>query len=645
MRDRSDVARRHLGVAAALAVVAALASGCASSGAFAEPIPPTPAGRMSLFLNASSEYDDMLNGARGVQRTWLAEHVKRARVYTTFFDDKTAWYPNAYVYVDAFAVYDTRHPDVKNNVQYGIDQDWVLRSAPSARAPKAYINYLCDHPYDPDDTGPREPIRICAQYAADVTNPAWRRWTIDEIRKIFARTPAYRGVFFDDVNWSSGDVENPLVPASDGTGKYLQTTYHRTPNGWTVLTLPEWQGGMRTFLQELRAALDEISGSGPQLGIIPNSPHATAYPGQADNPDIVLGHRVSEAIEMERGFNDNFVAGMSQWGLTRAMRWVDALHDQGRGVVEDVIHDWVDPAQNWDYEGGLVESRDFALAMYFLMNEGRDSVGFPSSTVEAGYWPGWDTDLGQAKGPRYEWEPQPGSGKFLLRRDFTNGFVLVNPPERNVDWATATSTSPIAGSDAVTVDFEQPYRTAGGETVTSTTLTSRRGAVFVGSPSVPAGTMVNHASGPGVLADGSDNQHVWERPYMVNDMAPGLAQQGGTRWKAPSNEAGNFVSLDFGQPRLLTSVRVRWESAATYQVQTSADGVTWSTLARETVLGPGARVSTFRPQGVRHLRVVITAADPDPAQLQQINEIEALGPAHPDEVADRVQLTTSRVAP
>jgi hypothetical protein len=37
------------------------------------------------------------------------------------------------------------------------------------------------------------------------------------------------------------------------------------------------------------------------------------------------------------------------------------------------------------------------------------------------FWPGYQLNLGQASGPRYEW-------KRLLRRDFACGVVLLNQP-------------------------------------------------------------------------------------------------------------------------------------------------------------------------------------------------------------------------
>ena len=64
-------------------------------------------------------------------------------------------------------------------------------------------------------------------------------------------------------------------------------------------------------------------------------------------------------------------------------------------------------------------------------------------------------NLGEAAAPRYAWQN-------LLRRDFSGGMVLLNPP----------------GEPTRTVSLPSPMRDAGGGLVSSVTLAAKSGAVL-----------------------------------------------------------------------------------------------------------------------------------------------------------------------
>ena len=108
------------------------------------------------------------------ERQWLVDHYKRTRSYTTFFDRLTSWFPNAWLYSNAYAIYKSGKgtPD-----QDGVPESFFLHDQSGKRL---YIPWGCGG-------------GTCPQFAGDITNPAWRSAWIERLGEVFART-AYRGV-------------------------------------------------------------------------------------------------------------------------------------------------------------------------------------------------------------------------------------------------------------------------------------------------------------------------------------------------------------------------------------------------------------------------------------------------------------------
>jgi hypothetical protein len=134
--------------------------------------------------------------------------------------------------------------------------------------------------------------------------------------------------------------------------------------------------------------------------------------------------------------------------------FIDRVHAQGTAVILD------------GYVSDPI-AREYALANYFLISTGRDGIGLASVTPET-WWSGYEITLGEPLGQRTKWQG-------LLRRDFANGFALVNEP----------------GAPKRTVDLGGTFVDANGREVTSVTLGARQGAVLRGegaaqSPETPA---------------------------------------------------------------------------------------------------------------------------------------------------------------
>ena len=99
-----------------------------------------------------------------------------------------------------------------------------------------------------------------------------------------------------------------------------------------------------------------------------------------------------------------------------------------------------------------------ALPGICLINNGADYAadGYNALVINPNnWWPGFDVNLGQARGGRYWWNG-------LIRRDFTGGMVLMNYP--GAPWATVT----LPGS----------FRRTDGSYVSSITLGPRQGAIL-----------------------------------------------------------------------------------------------------------------------------------------------------------------------
>ena len=75
----------------------------------------------------------------------------------------------------------------------------------------------------------------------------------------------------------------------------------------------------------------------------------------------------------------------------------------------------------YDAYAATRDEAEYNMAAYFLTNNERDTYRSDFRSTPEDWWNGYDVKLGAAKGARYS---QDG----LLRRDFANGYVLLNQP-------------------------------------------------------------------------------------------------------------------------------------------------------------------------------------------------------------------------
>jgi Hypothetical glycosyl hydrolase family 15 len=357
-------------------------------------------GAVHFLGGATPEFEPFIAHQDPAYGEFLRRHMWRMVVYSPHFDEKTRWYPNGLVYRDAYAIYResglaTQHPD------------WVLRDA---HGNPLYIPFECSH-------------GSCPQYAADISNPAFRQFWIAKVQDELRH--GYRGLFIDDVNMDmrvSNGQEQAVAPIDPATHQ--------------PMTRAAWRNYMAGFMEDVRRAL-------PHAEIAHNAIWYADSPTGIADASIRREVGAADLINLERGVNDSGLTGGSgTFSLERMLHYIDAVHAQGKGVILD---------------GSATErpGTEYALAAYLLISSGNDAVSAGGMTP-IHWWPGFDVNLGEALGPRRLWDG-------VLRRDFTGGMTLVKEP----------------GVETRHVELPRAMRNLEGEVVTSVSLPPASGVVLL----------------------------------------------------------------------------------------------------------------------------------------------------------------------
>jgi uncharacterized protein YgiM (DUF1202 family) len=444
--------------AAALIVLFALA-GIAGAEPVQASIAADSPGVAHFFFRQLPSFDSYTNDTGNATLwSWMNEHFWRAMEYTTYFDSRTSLYSHALLYDDSYAIYkgsswQTDHPE------------WILTTGANGTGDKVFIDWGCSG-------------GTCPQYAADVSNPDFRQAWIDQAKEFLARG-RYKGLWIDDVNMAFR-----FTNGSSGVTPW-------DPNTGAPMTEANWQKYMAEFMEEIRAQL-------PDIEILHN---AIWYAGggdiasRASNPYVKREEAAADLVDIERGVNDSgLTGGTGYWSYREVLNYIDRIHALGKGVVLDA---YAGTETDWQY----------SLASYYLISTGRDALGAQDMTPD-NWWDGFDTDLGTPSGARYD-DP---SG--LIRRDYSGGIALVNPP----DGVTRTITLPKAYD---TIDS--------GSATTSVTLASARGIVLLTPPPPPSPPP--QSSGSSGSSGSSSSHH--SSTSVVEPVPPSSPQDG-----APAFEIG-----------------------------------------------------------------------------------------------------------
>jgi hypothetical protein len=358
------------------------------------------AGSVNFMRTAEGSFDTFTANPTVAQQQWMKAHYWRMRAYAPYFDTRLSWASKAWAYQSAYAIYPGSTVDVQH-------PEWILRDAAGN---KLYIPFAC--------SGGK-----CSQYAADIGNPAYRQWWLDQSRAKLAK--GYAGLYFDDVNL--------YRKVSNGSGVAVAPIDPRTG---AAMSEPTWQRYLADQMQAARTAF-------PTTELIHN---AIWFAGDT-TADQLRVHRAANLINLERGINDpGLTGGTGKWSFQALLSFIDHRQAEGHGVV-------------FDATSTTAAGRMYGLAAYFLISSDRDGLGNNQGGTPTDWWTGYDVDLGAPLAGRYSWNG-------LVRRDFANGYTLVNEPGAT----TRTVTLP-AGSKDLT-----------GTARTSVTLTAASGAVYTTAP-------------------------------------------------------------------------------------------------------------------------------------------------------------------
>jgi hypothetical protein len=370
--------------------------------AFPACVTDTPdAGCVHFGERTGSDFDKFINGPSSTQQ-WISSHFWRVQTSPGWFDPNLTWYHGAWAYYDSYAIYNpstlaSQHPE------------WILRDG---NGNKLFIPWGCSN-------------GTCPQYAADISNQAYRDYWINNAKSIIAK--GYKGLWIDDVNL--------FMQVGNGTGQRIAPI---DPNTGLTMTDQAWEQYFADFMTEVRDAL-------PNAEIVHNSIWSSGSGTPGSDPIVQQEIRAADYINRESGVSDAGLTGNDgYWSIQSLFRFFDIVHANGASVIVQEFS----------------SNNFYGEAAYFLISEGNDAMS--DGSVSPNNWPAnYDVVLGQPLGGRYDWNG-------LIRRDFENGLVLLNPPGK----ATVNASIPANFSD---VD---------GNPVSSVSLEAKHGIVLVGSAPV-----------------------------------------------------------------------------------------------------------------------------------------------------------------
>lgn len=325
---------------------------------------PLP-GQVRFLRSTSGTSSDLVTHSSAAAQEFMASHYWRMRGHSPFFDQALEWAPASHAYQDLYALYPDQAADRR-----------LVREHPAVVLRDSAGNPLFI-PFDCDGES-------CAAWAADPGADAWRREWLDRASDALER--GYAGLFIDNVNLEMlvGDADGePVAPIDPRTG--------------AEMTLEDW----RRYVAEFAELIDEEL---PGAEIVQNS----AWYLDESDPYVQRAAEAADWVEIERGFTDPGLRPSSQaFSLEALLEHVDWIHDRGAGFITEPYS--LDEA-----------SRYFELAAYLLVNDSDDAIASNLEANPDNWWPGWEADLGDPDGDRYETDG-------LLRRDFADGLAALNP--------------------------------------------------------------------------------------------------------------------------------------------------------------------------------------------------------------------------
>lgn len=361
--------------------------------------------RTGMFKAADPAFDRYVAHPTREQRQTIAKHFQRMLVHAPYFDSRTSWYPRGLVYVNAYALYVGDDAAVVE-----ANPSWVLKDAAGNNL---YIPWGCDG-------------GTCPQYAGDFGNPDFRRFILDRIDAALVGG-TYAGIFLDDVNMD--------FRIGNATGMFVNPIDPRTG---TIMTETNWRAYMAGLTRMIRTMY-------PMREIAHNSIYWAGGASADLEPSVSAQLAAADWVNLERWVTDSGItAGAGRYGWQTIMSYIDRRHAAGTQIICE-----------GEGEADATQA-EYALASYWMINNGGDILASTYRTNPDSWWAGWNVRLGVPTSRRYQW-------KGLWRRDFTAGIVLVREP----------TLSP------VTVTLPGTYTTIAGSQIRRATLNGRQGLVLI----------------------------------------------------------------------------------------------------------------------------------------------------------------------
>lgn len=281
--------------------------------------------------------------------------------------------------------------------------NWILKDSSGH---DMYIPYGCSN-------------GSCPQYAGDPGNADFRNWWISNAKQVLSH--GYKGLWIDDVNL--------VFRVGDGNGNFVSPHDPRTGR---AMTQNAWEGYVAGFLKQIRSSL-------PNAELVHNSIWFAGGSARDQDSHVIDEINAANYINCERGISDaGLTGGTGVWSVNAFLGFIDHVHALGKSVIMN----------EYSLNG------EYGLAGYFLISQGNDLLTGGETTPDQ-WWSGYNVALGTPQGKRYTWNQ-------LLRRDFSNGIVLLNLP----------------GSPRITVSLPGSMKRINGSWVTSITLSAGQGAVL-----------------------------------------------------------------------------------------------------------------------------------------------------------------------
>jgi hypothetical protein len=327
-------------------------------------------GKINLFVAAESSFDQWTRNPTTEQKEFMREHYYRMLTYSPYWDSRLSWYPNAWDYEDAYAIY-------LNSSIVEEHPEWILKDS---NGNNLYIPYACSG-------------GTCPQYAADIGNVEFQNSFIERSRRSLEK--GYLGIYIDDVNLSR-------ITVSDGTGRQVTPIDPRTN---LPMKLTNWTKYFAEFMEKLRETF-------PNTEIV----HNVHWWSDKDDSSVIRQIKAANWINFERGITDSGIrGGGGKYGFETMLELIDWLHAQNINVIME------------DDDDTGIQERNYEAAFFLLINNGLGDMvasdGDRSRMNPDTFWEGYKTNLGKALNSHYKWNE-------LFRRDFECGIVLVNQPDR-----------------------------------------------------------------------------------------------------------------------------------------------------------------------------------------------------------------------